>query len=100
MKCDIVDYVVKYQSYHQVIFKHKKPSGTFQRMWEWIRMDFVVGLSKILQKCDSIWVVVDRMTNLDDFILVKINYNVSKLAKIYVKEIVRLHGVPLSIVSD
>ncbi|WMV49563.1 hypothetical protein MTR67_042948 [Solanum verrucosum] len=64
--------------------------------WERIAMDVVVGLPKTLGKFDSIWVVVDRLTNSADFILVRTDYNVEQLAK----EIVRLHGVPLSIISD
>ena len=63
-------------------------------------MDFVVGLPKTLGKFDSIWVVVDRLTKSAHFISVRIDYNVEQLAKVYVKEIVRLHGVPLSIISD
>ena len=51
-------------------------------------------------KYDSIWVIVDRLTKSAHFILVKVTYNAEKLAKIYISEIVRLHGVPLSIISD
>ena len=65
-----------------------------------IAMDFVVGLPKTLGKFDSIWVVVDRLTKSTNFILFRIYYNAQKLAKVYVKEIVRLHRVPLSIISD
>ncbi|WMV49431.1 hypothetical protein MTR67_042816 [Solanum verrucosum] len=67
--------------------------------WERIAMDFVVGLPKTLGKFDFIWVVVDRLTKSAHFISIRIDYNVEQLAK-YVKEIVRLHGVPLSIISD
>ena len=63
-------------------------------------MDFVVGLPKTLGKFDSIWVIVDRLTKFAHFIPVKVTYNAEKLAKIYISEIVRLHGVPLSIISD
>ena len=60
-------------------------------------MDFVVGLPKTLGKFDSIWVIVDRLTKSAHFIPVKVTYNAEKLAKLYISEIVRLHGVPLSI---
>ena len=63
-------------------------------------MDFVVGLPKTLGKFDSIWVVVDRLTKSGHFIPVTKEYNAEQLAKVYVKEIVRLHEVPLSIISD
>ena len=63
-------------------------------------MDFVVCLPKTLGKYDSIWVIVDRLTESAHFILVKVTYNAEKLAKLYISEIVRLHGVKLSITSD
>ena len=68
--------------------------------WERIAMDFVVGLPKTMSKYDSIWVIVDRLPKSAHFIPDKVTYNAEKLAKIYISEIVRLHGVPLSIISD
>ncbi|WMV29855.1 hypothetical protein MTR67_023240 [Solanum verrucosum] len=68
--------------------------------WERIAMDFVVGIPKTLEKFDSIWEGVDRLTKSTHFIPVRIDYNAQQLAKVYVKEIVRHHGVPLSIISD
>ena len=68
--------------------------------WERISRDFVVRLPKTLGKFDSIWVVVDRLTKSAHFISVRIDYNAEQLAKVYVKEIVRLHEVALSIISD
>ena len=73
-------------------------------MPEWkcerISIDFVVGLPKTLGKFDSIWVIVDRLTKSAHFIPVKVTYSADNLAKLYISEIVRLHGVPLSIISD
>ena len=63
-------------------------------------MDFVVGLPKTLGKFDSIWVIVDRLSKSAHFIPVKMTYNAENLSKLYISEIVRLHGVPLSIISD
>ncbi|WMV32536.1 hypothetical protein MTR67_025921 [Solanum verrucosum] len=65
-----------------------------------IAMDFVVGLPKTLRKFDSIWIVVDRLTKPTHLIPVRVDYNAQQLAKVYVKEIVRLHGVPLLIILD
>ena len=56
--------------------------------WERIAMDFVVGLPKTLRKFDSIWVIVDRLTKSAHFIPVKVTYNVEKLAKHYISEVV------------
>lgn len=63
-------------------------------------MDFVVGLPRSRDGYDSIWVIVDRLTKLAHFLPVKATYSVAKLAKLYVKLVVCLHGMPVSIVSD
>ena len=63
-------------------------------------MDFVTGLPLTLGKHDSVWVIVDRLTKSAHFLPVKTSYNAEQLARIYIREIVRLHGVPISIVSD
>ena len=44
--------------------------------------------------------IVDKLTKSAHFIPVRMEYSMDRLAKLYVKEIVRLHGIPLSIVSD
>ena len=63
-------------------------------------MDFVSGLPLTPTKKDSVWVVVDRLTKSAHFIPVRTDYSLQKLAKLYVAEVVRLHGVPVSIISD
>ena len=63
-------------------------------------MHFVVGLPRSKDGYNSIWVILDRLTKSAHFLLVKATYSVTKLAKLYVKHIVCLHGVPVSIVSD
>ena len=63
-------------------------------------MDFVTVLPRNPRGFDSIWVIVDRMTKSVHFFLVKATYNASHYAKLYVDEIVRLHRVPTSIISD
>ena len=63
-------------------------------------MDFVVGLPKTLQSHDAIWVIVDRLTKSAHFLPIRMNYSLSKLTQLYIQEIVRLYGAPMSIVSD
>ena len=63
-------------------------------------MDFVVGLPLTGRKHDSVWVVVDRLTKSAHFLPVRTDYSLDKLAELYIKEIVRLHGIPVSIISD
>ena len=63
-------------------------------------MDFVVGLPLTGRKHDSVWVVVDRLTKSTLFLLVRTDYSLGKLAELYISEIVRLHGIPISFISD
>ncbi|KAI0503771.1 hypothetical protein KFK09_014714 [Dendrobium nobile] len=86
--------------------EHQKPSGQLQPLpipeWKWedIAMDFVVGLPRSRQSRDAIWVIIDRLTKSAHFLPIRQTDSVEKLAKLYVDEIVRLHGIPKSIVSD
>ena len=61
-------------------------------------MDFVLSLPTTVGSYDSIWVVVDRLTKSSHFILVRVKYTVEKLPELYISQIVRLHGVPISII--
>ena len=63
-------------------------------------MDFVMALPRTTKGHDSIWVIVDRLTKVARFLPVKLNFNVLQYSRIYMREIVRVHGVLLSIVSD
>jgi hypothetical protein len=63
-------------------------------------MYFIVGLPRTQAGYDSIWVVVDRLTKADHFILVKTTYNNAVLAELYMSRILCLHGVPKKIISD
>ena len=63
-------------------------------------MDFVVGLPKTTKGHDAIWVIVDRLTKSSHFIPIKMTYSLEQLADLYVQEVVRLHGIPKSIISD
>ena len=63
-------------------------------------MDFVSGLPLTQRKHDATWVIIDRLTKSTHFVPVRMDYSMDRLAELYVDEIVRLHCVPLSIVSD
>ena len=63
-------------------------------------MDFIIGLPLTQQGHDSIWVIVDRLTKSVHFISVNTTYHVGKYTEQYVSQIVRLHGVPRTIISD
>ena len=63
-------------------------------------MDFVVGLPRTFRKHDVVWVIVDRLTKSAHFLPIQQGDPLDKLTRLYVAKIVRLHGVPTSIVSD
>ena len=63
-------------------------------------MDFVTGLPRTQRQHDAIWVIVDRLTKSSPFLPINVEDSLEKLAQLYVDEIVRLHGVRVSIVSD
>ena len=63
-------------------------------------MDFVSGFPFTQQKHDFVWVIVDKLTKSAHFIPVKMDYSMDRLVELYMEEIVRLHGVPLSNVLD
>ncbi|BBG93431.1 transposable element gene, partial [Prunus dulcis] len=68
--------------------------------WEHLTMDFVFKLPRTRNKHDGVWVIVDRLTKSAHFLPVRANYTLNKLAQLFIDEIVRLHGVPVSITSD
>ena len=106
MKKYIAEFVARCLVCQQVKAEHQHPAGLLQALpilewkWEHITMDFVVGLPRTQQGHDAIWVIVDRLTKSAHFLPVKVSYSLDKLAEVYIREVVRLHGVPFSIVSD
>ena len=105
-KRDVAEYVALCDTCQRVKAEHQRPTGLLQPMkipewkWEEVGMDFVVGLPRTQRGYDSIWVIVDRLTKVAHFILVKTTYNGPKLTQLYMEKIVYLHGVPKKIVSD
>ena len=106
MKDDIARFVQKCLICQQVKAEHKKPPGLLMPLqvpeWKWnhITMDFVSGLPKSPRGHDAIWVIVDRLTKSAHFLPIRLDYSMDKLAQIYLQEIIRIHGVPETIVSD
>ncbi|GJX01162.1 putative reverse transcriptase domain-containing protein [Tanacetum coccineum] len=86
--------------------EHQKPSGLLVQpeipewKWEKITMDFVTKLPKTANGYDTIWVIVDRLTKSAHFLPMRENDPMEKLMKLYMKEVVTRHGVPVSIISD
>jgi hypothetical protein len=63
-------------------------------------MDFIVGLPNTSWHHDSIWVIVDRLTKAAHFLPVHTTHRMEKYAEIYIDQIISLHGIPRTIVSD
>jgi hypothetical protein len=63
-------------------------------------MDFIVGLSLMARRHDSIFVVVDTLMKRAQFIHMCTTYQVLDIARVFISEIVRLHGIPKRIISD
>ena len=106
MKRDITDFLSKCPNCQQVKVENQKPGGMTQEidiptwMWDVINIDFIIGLPLTRKQHESIWVIVYRMTKSSRFLVVKTTYSAEDYAEIHINEIVKLHGVPLSIISD
>nr|GFA48211.1 putative reverse transcriptase domain, ribonuclease H-like domain, aspartic peptidase domain protein [Tanacetum cinerariifolium] len=86
--------------------EHQKPSGLLVQpeipQWKWdnITMDFVTKLPRTSSGYDTIWVIVDRLTKSAHFLPMREADSMDKLTKLYLKEVVTRHGMPISIISD
>ncbi|GJZ63662.1 putative reverse transcriptase domain-containing protein [Tanacetum coccineum] len=106
MKADIAMYVRKCLTCAKVKAEHQKPSGLLQQpeipVWNWerITMDFVSGLPRTPSGYDTILVIVDRLTKSAHFLPMNKTDSMEKLTRLYLKEIVCRHGVPVLIISD
>ncbi|GKC83611.1 putative reverse transcriptase domain-containing protein [Tanacetum coccineum] len=106
IKAIIAEYVGKCLTCSRVKVECQKPSGLLVQpeipMWKWerITMDFVTKLPKTSNGHDTIWVIVDRLTKSAHFIPTRETDSMETLTRLYIKEIVSQHGVPISIISD
>jgi hypothetical protein len=105
MKREIAKYISECDTCQRVKARHLKVAGSLQPLpipsWKWedICMDFIVGLPRTSRHHDSIWVIVDRLTKTAHFLPVHTTHKAEKYAEIYIDQIVRLHGIPRTIVS-
>ena len=63
-------------------------------------MDFMTHLPQTQQKRDAVWVIVDRLTKSAHFLAMRMTFALERFCRLYIREIVRLHRVPISIVSN
>ncbi|GJV32802.1 putative reverse transcriptase domain-containing protein [Tanacetum coccineum] len=106
MKAIINEYVGKCLTCFRVKAECQKPSGVLVQpeipMWKWerITVDFITKLPKTSNGHDTIWVIVDRLTKSAHFIPTRETNSMETLTRLYIKEIVSWHSVPISIILD
>ncbi|XP_073034915.1 uncharacterized protein [Primulina eburnea] len=100
MKKEISDFVARCLTCQQVKAEGMRPGGMLHSLevpqwnWEHIAMDFVTHLPRSNRGCDAIWVIVDRLSKSAHFIPYNRTCTYTKMAKMYIDHVVRLHGVP------
>ncbi|XP_027922949.1 uncharacterized protein K02A2.6-like [Vigna unguiculata] len=103
---DVAQFVASCLTCQKAKVEHQRPRGLLQQLeipvWKWdsISMDFVTHFPRTVRGHDAIWVIVEHLTKSAHFLAIKLRMSMANLAQLYLKEIVRLHGVPSSIVSD
>ncbi|WMV25598.1 hypothetical protein MTR67_018983 [Solanum verrucosum] len=86
--------------------EHQKLGGLSQDIciptWKWedLNMDFIVRLPHTRRQYDSIRVIIDRMTKSVHFVPINISNSAEDYSKLYVREMVKFHRVPLSIIPN
>lgn len=105
MRNDIQKFVEECVICQQAKHLNSLPAGLLQplpiptQVWEDISMDFITGLPMSFG-CIVIIVVVDRLTKYAHFMPLKTEYTSKSVAKTFINTVVKLHGMPKSIVSN
>ena len=106
MKKEVTTYVARCDNCSRVKATHLKYARLLQslpilsRKWGGISMDFITSLPLTQQGHYSIWVIVDRPTKSAHFLPVHTRYLARKYAELYISPIMRLDGVPRTIILD
>ncbi|GKB48115.1 putative reverse transcriptase domain-containing protein [Tanacetum coccineum] len=106
MKAKIATYVSKCLTCAKFNVEYQKPSGLLVQpeipQWKWdkITMDSVTILPNTSSGYDTIWVIVDRLTKSAHFLPIKETDSMERLTRLYLKEVVSRHGVPVLIILD
>ena len=77
-----------------------QPLEVAEWKWERVMMDFVTHFPRTPRRHDAVWVIVNRLTKSAHFLAVRITFTLEEFSWLYIREIVWLHGVPVSKVSN
>jgi hypothetical protein len=99
MKKNVVEYISKCMECLKVKVEHRHPARLLQPLpipkwkWEVVTMNFITKLPRTVKQHDTIVIVVDQLTKVEHYIPMKLK-KAANIAKIYMKQIATLHGVP------
>lgn len=105
LKVDVENYVRRCVVCQMAKHSHQKPVGLLQPLpppvlpWQEVTMDFIEGLP-VSDGANSILVVVDRLTKYAHFLPLKHPFTAASVSKVFIDSMVKLHGVPATIISD
>ena len=106
MKQQVEYFVRRCLTCQQVKAKHQRPVGLLQPLevaewkWEHVMMDFVTQFPQTSRGHNAVWVIVDRLTKSAHFLAMRMTFTLEEFYRLYIREIVRLHRVTVSIVSN
>ena len=106
MKQQVRDFFRQCLTCQQVKVEHLRPTRLLQSLkvakWklEHVTMDFVTHFPRTLGGYDAMWVIVDQLTKSTHFLVVRMTFTLEEFCRLYIREIIRLHGVPVSIASN
>ena len=106
MKKHVRDFVKRCLMCQQVTAEHQRLAGLLQPLevaeWKWVHitMDFVTHLPRTSRAHDAAWVIVDWLTKSAHFLALLMTFTLEEFCRLYIQEMVWLHGVLVSIVSD
>ena len=105
MKTHVGDFIRQCFTCQQVKAENHRLAGLLQSLeieewkWEHIMMNFVTHFPRTLRKHDVLWVIVDRLTRSTHFLAMRMTFTLEEFYRFYIRDILRLHRVPVSIVS-
>ena len=97
MKQQVRDFVHRCLTCQQVKAEHQRPTGLLQPLelvkwkWEHVTMDFVTHLPQTSRGNRVVWVIVDWLTKLALFLVVRMTFTLEEFCMLYIRKIIRLH---------